>query len=173
MYDWCTRAVDLGADDAKLIQPEAVIVADWVRLKCQFGCDEYGRRLTCPPYSPAPETMRRLLSHYEQALLLRLNRSGSGLEEEKRRRMEEVVADLERKIFLAGYERAFGLSAGPCTFCETCDISAPCVLPSKARPSVEACGIDVYTTVRKAGWDIEVVQTCELPYSLFGLILIE
>lgn len=173
MDDWCARAADLGVDDAKLIHPKTVIVADWVRLKCQFGCDEYGQRLTCPPYSPAPETTRQLLSHYEQALLLRLDRPGGGMEEKKRLRMEEVVADLEREIFLAGHERAFGMSAGPCTLCETCDISAPCLLPSKARPSVEACGIDVYTTVRKAGWNIEVAQTCESSYSVFGLILIE
>jgi len=38
---------------------------------------------------------------------------------------------------------------------------------------MEACGIDVYATVRQAGWEIEVVQTPEPPFRLFGLVLME
>lgn len=32
-----------------------------------------------------------------------------------------------------------------------------CVYPTRARPAMEACGIDVYNTVRDAGFDIHVL----------------
>jgi len=38
---------------------------------------------------------------------------------------------------------------------------------------MEGCGVDVYTTVRQAGWEIEVVQTPEAPFRLFALVLME
>jgi hypothetical protein len=38
---------------------------------------------------------------------------------------------------------------------------------------MEACGLDVYTTVHQAGWEIEVVETQEAPFRLFGLVLME
>jgi len=175
MNDWITRTVELGADAAQIIPTDQVMVADWVRLKCQYGCGAYGSRLTCPPHSPPPEVTRRVLSHYRQAFLLRMERAGGGWKEEtrQRRQMSEVVADLERELFLAGYHRAWGMGSGPCSLCAECDLSGPCRFPHQARPSMEACGIDVYTTVRQAGWEIEVVQALEAPFRLFGLVLME
>ncbi len=41
-------AVRLGAAEAKMIKAGDVVVRDWVRLKCQYGCGGYGKRLTCP-----------------------------------------------------------------------------------------------------------------------------
>jgi len=175
MNDWIARALELGADAAQMIPTDQVVVADWVRLKCQYGCGAYGSRLTCPPHSPPPEVTRQVLSHYRQALLLRMERTGGGWKGEtrQRRQMSEVVADLERELFLAGYHRAWGMGAGPCLLCAECDPSGSCRFPSQARPSMEACGIDVYTTVRQSGWEIEVVQTMESPFRLFGLVLME
>ena len=38
---------------------------------------------------------------------------------------------------------------------------------------MEACGIDVFATVRKHGFAIEVVRTHGDPQHYFGLVLIE
>ena len=173
MSDWVARAVDLGADAAQVIRPDQVVVAEWVRLKCQYGCGGYGMCLTCPPYSPTPEVTRQVLRHYRQALLLRVEGTGWEEEDQQCRRLNEVVAALERELFLAGHHRAWGMGAGPCAFCETCNLAGPCRFPRQARPSMESCGIDVYTTVRQAGWEIEVVQTPEAPFRLFALVLME
>jgi len=175
MSDWVTQAVELGADAAQIIPADQVVVADWVRLKCQYGCKAYGSRLTCPPHSPPPEVTRQVLRHYRQALLLRMERAGGGWKAEtrQRRQMSEVVAALERELFLAGHHRAWGMGAGPCSLCAECDPSGPCCFPHQARPSMEACGIDVYTTVRQVGWEIEVVRTLEAPFRLFRLVLME
>jgi predicted metal-binding protein len=175
MSDWVARALELGADAAQIIHPDQVVVAEWVRLKCQYGCGEYGARLTCPPYSPPPEVTRQMLRHYREALLLCVEGAagGGGEEDRQRRRLGEMVAALERELFLAGYYRAWGMGAGPCSFCGACNLEGPCRFPRQARPSMEGCGIDVYTTVRQAGWEIEVVKTLQSPFRLFSLVLME
>ena len=66
------RAKELGAKDAKIIPAMSIVAAEWVRLKCKFGCDGYGQSLTCPPNSPIPDETRRALGYYKYALLIRV-----------------------------------------------------------------------------------------------------
>ncbi|KUK14394.1 MAG: Uncharacterized protein XD52_0333 [bacterium 42_11] len=148
-----------------LINPKEVVTAEWVRLKCQYGCDGYGLCLTCPPYSPEPSRTRKILDSYSIAALLWQPRGWQNL--------RRVCAELEREIFLSGYYKSFAMPSGPCELCEECALKYPCNHPELARPSMEACGIDVYATVRKFGLPIEVVkdETCMANY--YGLLLIE
>jgi predicted metal-binding protein len=171
---WIERALYLNVHKAKAIPVDSIIVAEWVRLKCQFGCGGYGERLTCPPFSPTPEATRAMLKAYSQALLLSVEGKGQGVAERKIRRiLNKSAVALEREIFLRDYSRAWAMTSGPCTLCKECDTSQLCIKPEQARPSMEACGIDVFTTVRNAGWEIEVVKTFDSPFRLFALVLIE
>ncbi|MEM2921715.1 MAG: DUF2284 domain-containing protein [Candidatus Bathyarchaeia archaeon] len=163
LEELCDIAVKLGAAEAKVIKASEVVVRDWVRLKCQYGCDGYGKRLTCPPYTPTPEQMRKVLSGYSSAILLRF--------EPEWGKVHEVIAKLEREAFLSGYYSAFGLGSGPCPLCNECNLKE-CVHPEIARPSMEACGIDVYATARGAGFTIEVVKTHREKPRYFGLLLV-
>jgi predicted metal-binding protein len=164
--DWVAAAVRLGAAEAKIVSPRSVVTATWVRLKCQYGCGGWGRRLTCPPHSPTPETTRRMLDEYSAAVLVHCPGRGNW------RSIKSIVADLEREVFLAGHYQAFAFGSGPCDLCEECSLEF-CEHPHLARPSMEAAGIDVYATARAAGFPIEVVkdETCEQNY--YGLVLIE
>ncbi|MEM4230212.1 MAG: DUF2284 domain-containing protein [Thermoproteota archaeon] len=162
LEELCEIAVKLGAAEAKVIKAGDVVVRDWVRLKCQYGCGGYGKRLTCPPYSPTPEQTRRILSGYSSAILLRF--------EPELGNVHKIVAKLEREAFLSGYYSAFGLASGSCPFCKECNLKS-CVHPELARPSMEACGIDVYATARGAGFTIEVVKTRKEKPNYFGLLL--
>ena len=68
---FCDEARQMGALDAVVISPpRQVFTAAWVRLRCQYGCSEYGQCLTCPPHSPTPETTRKVLDEYQSAILL-------------------------------------------------------------------------------------------------------
>lgn len=159
---YINRAGDLGAKGAKIIPVRSIVTAEWVRLKCQFGCGVYGRRLTCPPYSPQPEQTRRMLAHYGAGLLIHWDDYTV---------INDIVSALEREIFLDGYHRAFGMGAGPCNLCERCPKS--CKYPEQARPSMEACGVDVFGTVRANGFPIEVLKTDNCKGDYYGLVLIE
>ena len=51
-----------------------ICVAQWVRLKCKYGCKQYGTSWCCPPETPASDKTRDLLNEYEQgAPALRLH----------------------------------------------------------------------------------------------------
>lgn len=86
---------------------------------------------------------------------------------------KRIAADLEREIFLSGYYKAFGLGSGPCRLCDDCAFDEGCRHPYRARPSMEACGIDVYATVRKQGFTINVVRSQHEPQHYYGIALIE
>ena len=158
-----TRAAELGALSAKLIPARSVETGHWVRWKCRYGCGGYGSSLVCPPHTPAPADTRAMLDQFKHAILFE---SPGG--EAKR-----IAVELEREIFLAGFYRAFGLGAGPCPLCKECALDDGCRHPETARPSMEAVGIDVYATVRKHGFTINVVRTHDDEQHYFGLVLVE
>lgn len=160
-----SRACKLGAIEAKVVSPQQVYTAEWVRRKCQYGCDGYGEHLTCPPFSPTPQETRRLLDEYTTALLIHCPKRGLDV--------LQIIFTLEREAFLAGYYKAFGMTAGPCSLCERCNVQKTCCHTEQARPSMEACGIDVYQTARTAGYPIEVLQDHTCPENYYGLLLLE
>jgi predicted metal-binding protein len=164
LNDLVSVALSMGALDAKLVDVKDIVVRDWVRLKCQYGCGGFGKSLTCPPYSPSPEHMRQILSGYSSAILMRLPDESMAT--------HDMIAKLERHIFLAGYYAAFGLPAGPCERCEKCNLEH-CTHPRLARASMEASGIDAYATARKNGFRIDVRKTHKEKPTYFGLVLIE
>jgi predicted metal-binding protein len=156
------RSKELGAIGAKVIPAKTIVAAEWVRMKCQFGCDGFGQSLTCPPYSPTPDFTRRMLTYYKYALLVHGNEYTN---------IHAIIPRLEQEIFLDGHFKAFGMGAGPCQLCEKCAKS--CRHPDKTRPSMEACGIDVYTTVRNNGFPIKVLKESSCKGNYYGIVLIE
>jgi predicted metal-binding protein len=159
---YVTRAVRLGAKDAKIVPADSVVTAQWVREKCQFGCGGYGKSLNCPPHSPTPEQTKNMLTDYEHALLIHGDENTP---------IGDIVRRLERTIFLDGYYKAFAMGAGPCSLCDDCPEF--CKYPDRARPAMEACGIDVYATVRANGFPIEVLTNEDCAPDYYGMVLIE
>jgi len=172
---WCARAIEFGADAAKIIDTDKVVVAEWVRLKCLYGCDEPGVHKTCPPDgAPALDVIRRLLGKFRRGVLLTVGPiTGSERSDPESRRLNDAALALERDLFLAGFHKTWAMGAGPCDICDSCSQGAVCPTPEKARPSMEGCGIDVFTTVRNAGWTIEVVQDEGDAYRFFALVLVD
>jgi predicted metal-binding protein len=163
-------ALDNKITDAVIIKTSEVITAPWVRMKCQFGCAGYGKTLCCPPHTPTPEEMRRVLDSYSHALLLHLHWTK---DYKMVNRFNDTIVVLERTIFLDGYYKAWALGSGPCDRCEKCNVSGGCLNADKARPSMESCGIDVFKTAREHGLPINVVRNHNQERDLYGLVLIE
>ena len=180
--------------DFKQIAVDTIEVAEWVRWKCEYGCRAYGKHMTCPPYTPRPEETRKLLSCYENALITRFEDVQPNEDVPPAHihhflwdaifKMHNTMFELERHTFLLGYYKAFAMAALPCTYCRDClperegfelDYAAKrfCEHQDKARPSMEACGIDVFKTVRTAGYELEVCPSSRAKITFFGLLLIE
>jgi len=97
--------------------------------------------------------------------------------------VHEIMFELEREAFLNGFYKAFAYAAGPCRICGSCvaqQVENPsdyskreCKNQRKARPSMEACGMDVFQTARKAGYEIDVVRYEEDCFRRFGLLLLD
>ena len=150
---------DHGYDDYKWIDPKLIIVSQWVRLKCMYGCPNYGRKAACPPNVPSVSECRRFFREYSSAVVFHLkmqfDRPGERFAAYRKRTLELV--DLERSVFLAGFEKAFALLFGGCTLCPECGREREsCKQPERARPAPEAMGVDVYSTVRGLGYSLEV-----------------
>jgi predicted metal-binding protein len=166
---YCNKALEMGIHGAKRIDPRSVVTAEWVRMKCQFGCPGFGMSLCCPPRTPTPEVTRKVIDSYQKAVLLH-RRLGKG---ERSKLLNEMMVRLEIEIFLDGYYKAWSMGSGPCRLCKECDVTDSCKHGYEARPSMEACGIDVFKTARDHGFPVEVVRTHEEERNVFGLILVE
>ncbi len=162
----CKRALKLGARDAKVIKTSSIKTGAWVRNKCQYGCSGFGESLTCPPYSPTPEQTQKVLSSFKKAILIHCDNKS-------KKDISGIVVKLEKEAFLSGFYKAWAMGAGPCRLCSECSLKlGECRHPEEARPSMEACGIDVYQTARNNGFTIEVVESHHCKANYFGLVLI-
>ena len=72
MDRYIAKALDAGMDHAIVIETSYIYTAPWVRMKCQFGCGGYGQSYVCPPFTPTPEEMRKVLDSYRKAILRRM-----------------------------------------------------------------------------------------------------
>ena len=170
---FCKRALEMGIDEAKIIDPGSIVTAEWVRLKCQYGCPGFGESLSCPPHTPTPDVTRKVVDSYRKAILLHQRLSKGKGKTERSKIFREAIVPLEIEIFLDGYYKAWSMGCGPCDRCKKCNLSGSCRHGFEARPSIEACGIDVYKTARDHGFSIEVVRKHGDEMNLFGLVLVE
>ena len=172
---YCKKALEMGLDGAKVIHPRSIVTAEWVRMKCQFGCPSYGMRHWCPPHTPSPEKTQKVIDSYQKAILLhkKLKEGERGKGLMGFRGFNAAVVRLEIEIFLDGYYNAWSMGSGPCRLCKDCDPTSLCKHGYEARPSMEACGIDVYKTARDNGFDICVVRTHDEERNIFGVVLVE
>jgi predicted metal-binding protein len=161
--------------DFKWIDPRTIVVAQWVRVKCEFGCRDYGLG-ACPPNTPSVEACGRFFSEYETGLLFRLTTQAdkNSYPSAWSKDMTARLLELERAVFLSGHQKTFLLNQACCDACEECPRSrARCRDKAKARPSPEAFAVDVYATARGAGFDINVISTNPSEINRIAILLIE
>jgi len=164
-----------GFTDYKWLNPQKdIILARWVRFQCMFGCNEYGTCGSCPPAVPPVDECHNMIREYKNALLLHFSIQ-SQTKDEKHQLMTDLLV-LEREIFLSGYYKVFLLPHHSCNFCDKCiarETRTKCIVKNKSRPSPDAMGIDVFQTVRDAGYSIEVVTASDAMTNRFSFILID
>ena len=161
----CKIALEIGAKFTKSININSIVVEPWVQWKCKFGCSKHGKSKTCPPFSPGYDETKQILSCYSAAILVE--------GEPPSKNFNDMLVKIENRCSLMGFYKAFALGAGPCPFCNDCNIDEPCRLPLKARPAMEACGIDVFKTIRNNGFSVKFLNHKNEYVKYFGLILIE
>jgi len=165
-----------GFTDFKWIEPTKVIVSQWVRMKCMFGCRHYGRNASCPPNAPSVLECRRFFDEYQTAAIFHFPRTVDKPEDRHAwtREVNLSLLQLEREVFLSGYEKAFLLFMDTCGLCAECvGARAGCKDPKSSRPTPEAMGVDVYATVRQYGYPIKVLSDYSQEMNRYAFLMIE
>lgn len=198
LSELCSKAKEYGAARVSVLPASEVVVDQRVRLKCLVpACPNYGVNLMCPPRVMSPDEFLKILEKYNHTIViqfpicndpekiqefmgassLEVLRAESAYPRTIRKSLVEfleLISKLERDSFNKGYRFSAGLSGGPCKLCERCvgqKTGAPCKNPLKARPSMEALGIDVFKTAENAGMPLKGQDGKEAYWT--GLLLIE
>jgi predicted metal-binding protein len=187
-------ALRVGATDARVIEVGSIPVDDRVLMKCRVPrCSGYGTCGNCPPHCPSPGETRGFLDHYHTAVAYRLSVdpavivAGADNKEQlkaARRSLYDMTAVIESAAFYDGHYFATGLACGNCktVYCSDQDCAVlmgeKCRQSLKARPAMEALGIDCFALAVRLGWEIYPIgksaRAEDIPASfLMGMVVIE
>jgi predicted metal-binding protein len=166
-----------GYTDFKWIEPDKIVVSHWVRMKCMFGCGEYGKTASCPPNVPLVSECERFFREYNDAVIFHFEKKVAKPEDRFAwtKKVNAKLSKLEREVFLSGYERAFLLFMDSCRICGECEagVRENCKQPRLARPSPEALAIDVYATVRQVDYPIHVLPDYSQKMNRYAFLMIK
>lgn len=169
-------AIQLGASKATIVNTSDIPIEERVILKCQVPrCISYGVSAHCPPHTLKPSELRDIVKDYRKAILfikdlpsriMGINADTLDDLMSAYRDIYDIVSELESQAFYDGHYLAVGFAAGSCrhTLClahATCAAleGDSCRHYFRARPSMEAVGINVFGMVASAGWDIYPIGT--------------
>jgi predicted metal-binding protein len=167
---------DHGFTDFRWISARDIVVAQWVRFRCMFGCPNYGKSGTCPPNVPSIEECRQMISEYSRAAVFHFEKALEKPEDYKpwSSGIFTGLIEVERQVFLSGYYKTFLCPFDGCSLCEECSaVRGECKHPKRVRPGADALGIDVYATVRSAGYPIQVLKDYKETMNRYAFLLIE
>jgi predicted metal-binding protein len=162
--------------DFKWIDPRKIVTAIWVRMKCMYGCDEYGHTAICPPNVPSFSECERFFSEYREAVVFHFGKKFDKPEDRHKwtRKINLKLLKLEREVFISGFQKTFLMFLDSCTICKECTgTKEACKEPEMARPTPEAMCMDVYSTVRQAGFPIHVLSDYDQEMNRYAFLLIE
>lgn len=192
---YCQRALELGATDAKIINTNIIVIEERVRGKCLIPtCSKSGVCAHCPPYALDLDLMRKIVNDFRYAIFTKIEVPSeeitvpqvleNGLHVRTVIKDHEIVSKIEAEAFYDGYYLAMGFADGSCKtyFCPNLECSAlipgqSCRHPRRARPSMEAVGINAYLLATRVGWSIYPIgrntSPSDVPYGVsLGLVLI-
>jgi|ETNmetMinimDraft_11_1059920.scaffolds.fasta_scaffold156830_1 predicted metal-binding protein len=189
------RAIELGATDAKIITTDMILIDERVLAKCIYPkCRHYGTNADCPPHAMDLDSVRKVVNKFRYAIFYMMKVPSEmmagpeartkGLFRPTQVKSFEITSKIEAEAFYDGYHLALGFAGGPCksAFCPNDECSAlvpgqPCRHALRARSSMEAVGMDVFTMAAKIGWDIYPIGASISPSEVshgmrLGLVLI-
>jgi len=168
-----------GVESILPFEIDKFVVAQWVNLKCRYGCSQYKTNWSCPPATPDFNEVKTILSEYSTALLLVGSQNRNDFyKDSNRNRTDQVkywkgTVSLERMLFLQGYDKAFGLVSGACSLCKQCAYPETCRFPMEKRPTVESFYIDLVGTLKNLDIDIKVALELNETFKYYSIILLD
>jgi len=167
---------DYGYEKYTWIKARDIMISQWVRMKCMFGCGSYASNASCPPNTPSVDECRRFFGEYTDCVIFHFQKriDDPKMYGEWSRKVNMKLLKLERDVFISGYKKAYLLFMDECRLCSECaGTKIDCKKPKGARPSTEGMAMDVYSTVRKYDLPIEVLKDYGDQMNHYAFMLIE
>lgn len=168
--------VTFGCKDFKWMKPADIVVAQWVRMKCTYGCPNYGKSLSCPPNTPSIAECREFFSEYDQSVLFHFSKTVAKPEDRHpwSKEVNDKLLKIERQVFLSGYHKAFALLMNECSICSQCAaVKDQCKQPESVRPVPESMGVDLFATARGCGYPIKVLEDHSQQMNRYALLMVK
>ncbi len=168
-----------GLESILPFDTKKITVAQWVNMKCRYGCSQYNANWSCPPATPDLSEVHKILSEYSTALLTVGNQNRNDFyKDSNRNRTDQVkywkgIVSLERMLFLQGYDKAFSLVSGACSLCKKCAYPLACKFPMEKRPTVESFYIDLVGTLKNLGIEARVAMKLNETFKYYSIILLD
>lgn len=178
LRDISQKGKKFGIETIKPFSVDDFELAEWVGLKCRYGCSQFGTNWSCPPATPGLAQARAIISEYSVALLLIGSQKCSNFYiNNSKKRSEQVrywkgTVSLERHLFLHGYDKAFSLVSGSCSLCKECAYPKACRFPTEKRPTIESLAVDVIGTLKNLGIDTNVAHDPKELFKYYAVILV-
>ncbi|HOT74742.1 MAG TPA: DUF2284 domain-containing protein [Candidatus Wallbacteria bacterium] len=162
--------------DYKFIRSSDIVVSQWVRMKCMFGCSGFGKSLSCPPNVPSIAECREFFKEFEEAVLFHFTMKV--IKPEDRKLLSDKIngdlLNVEREVFLSGLYRAFMLPVNECHRCvKCCGKKESCPHSEKVRPMPEAMGVDLFATANRAGYPVKVLKNYDETMNRYAILMLE
>ncbi len=154
-------AKKLGIQTCLEFRSELLAPEERIRAYClENKCGSYGNNYMCPPNIGSLEEIRVRLKKFQRGVLLQYSRdidvkgNRKGVIKTKLD-FHEKILEIEEYLKSSGTSEVLGLIGGSCGLCDVCraKVNEPCLYPDKARPSLEAIGVDVLTLLDKLSLD--------------------
>jgi predicted metal-binding protein len=151
----------LGFDLCLGFDPASLVPEDRIRGYCMENrCGSYNANHMCPPRVGSLGEVAARLQGFPEGVLLQYSRRMDVANDREgviRTKLEfhRLILRLEQRLKKRGVNQVWGLIGGNCELCRTCTAveDNPCRHPEKARPSLEAIGVDVVGLLERLGLD--------------------
>jgi predicted metal-binding protein len=183
-------ALKSGANELAIVSTKNIIVSNNLADKCREPqCENFGMSLSCPPHVSGPETFRKKLENFSQAIFFKIDvpseilYSSEGMEFFQL--LHEIASGIEHSAVKMGFTNAQAYAGGPCKkiFCNdhpdclALSEKGKCRHPESARPSMSGFGINVGMLIKSVGWNRKEVNhgndsTAARTSSIYALVLI-
>jgi len=178
LHDLGKKVKPYGFSKTIPFESKTIIVADWVHQKCLYGCRRYNTNWCCPPATPKPDSVKKIVQEDSLVLLLVDEQSCAEFyRDNEAKRIKQIqhwkgAVSVERLLFLEGYYKAFSVIGANCVLCKQCAYPRNCLFPQEKRPSVESYSIDMIGTLQKIGVPSQIAKNKTEPFNSYSIVLV-
>jgi len=151
----------------KAVRIEQIYFDPRTKYMCKYGCKNYGRKYSCPPYSYSLMNLIKK-SNFRYVILFATTTKippessyykRRSLNSQKEYEIQKISCKLN-EIFKQNGNKNIVFSGGSCKKCRpcTCVINRKCKKPNLKQTSMESIQIDCIKTMSNAGFDFQLTD---------------